>query len=240
MSGNGNDFLDDLTEQQEEVEIPETPEAANPDAKVETVEQQPENPAPEVTTTPEAKEEQSVPYAALKAERDKRQAYERELNELRVKAQQDQSKPDFYEQPDAYVQQVVAQTEQRLRGQMYAALEAQARASYSDYDEVFEEVKAAAEGNPAITQQIFAAPNPAMAVYEVGKQLREMKRMQDPATYRAEIEAEIRAKVEAEYRVKEGARAKANAAIPPDLTQTRNAAGQYAPQDGDVFSDLFK
>lgn len=237
MSDNGTDFLDDMTQPQAEPEAPEKPEPEQPVEVVETVEQQPEAPAPEVTTTPEPKEEQAVPYAAMKAERDKRQALERELTELRAtqKAAPPQPLPEFYEAPEQHMQAL----EQRATQRLYMALEDQARAVHPDYDEVFEEVKAAAEGNPAIQQRIFSAANPALAAYQIGKQLREFKRMEDPVKYRAEIEAEVRAKLEAEQKAKEQVRAAANAAIPPDMTQSRNAAGQFAQPDGDVFNDLF-
>ncbi len=237
MSDNGNDFLDDMTQQLAEPEIPETPEPEQPAAVVETVEQEPETPAPEVTTTPEAKEEQTVPIAALKAEREKRQAFEKELAQLRAaqQAAPPQQLPEFYEAPEQHLQVI----EQRHAQRLYAALEAQAREVHPDYDEVFEEVKAAAEGNPALQQRIFAAPNPALEAYKLGKQLREFKRMEDPVKYRAEIEAEVRAKLEAELKAKEKARAAADAAIPPDMTQSRNAAGQFAAAPENPIDTLF-
>ncbi|KRG65171.1 hypothetical protein ABB26_04995 [Stenotrophomonas humi] len=234
MSDNGTDFLDDMTQPLVATETPEKPEPEQPEAVVETVDTPPEAPAPEVTTTPEPKEEQAVPYAAMKAERDKRQALERELSELRA-AQPQQPAPEFFDAPEQHMQAL----EQRATQRLYAALEEQARVVHPDYDEVFEEVKAAAEGNPAIQQRIFSSANPALAAYQIGKQLREFKRMEDPVKYRAEIEAEVRTKLEAELKAKEQARAAADAAIPPDMTQSRNAAGQFAPSDSDVFDDLF-
>ena len=237
MSDNGNDFLDDMTQQLAEPEAPETPEPEQPAAVVETVEQEPETPAPEVTTTPEAKEEQTVPIAALKAEREKRQAFEKELAQLRAaqQAAPPQQLPEFYEAPEQHMQAL----EQRATQRLYMALEEQARAVHPDYDDVFEEVKAAAQDNPAMQQRIFSAANPALAAYQLGKQLREFKRMEDPAKYRAEIEAEVRAKLEAELKAKEKARAAADAAIPPDMTQARNAAGQYTAEAENPIDTLF-
>lgn len=237
MSDNGNDFLDDMTEQLAEPETPETPEPEQPAAVVETVEQTPESPAPEVTTTPEAREEQTVPIAALKAEREKRQAFEKELAELRAaqQAAPPQPMPEFYEAPEQHMQAL----EQRATQRLYMALEEQARAVHPDYDEVFEEVKAAAQDNPAMQQRIFSAANPALAAYQLGKQLREFKRMEDPVKYRAEIEAEVRTKLEAESKAKEKARAAADAAIPPDMTQSRNAAGQFAAAPENPIDTLF-
>lgn len=234
MSDNGTDFLDDMTQQQAATATPENPEPEQPEAVVETVETQPEAPAPEVTTTPESKEEQAVPYAAMKAERDKRQALERELAALRS-AQPQRPAPEFFDAPEQHMQAL----EQRATQRLYAALEEQARVVHPDYDEVFDEVKAAAEGNPAIQQRIFSAANPALEAYKIGKQLREFKRMEDPVKYRAEIEAEVRTKLEAELKAKEQARAAADAAIPPDMTQSRNAAGQYAADSENPIDTLF-
>lgn len=237
MSDNGNDFLDDMTQQVAEPETPETPEPEQPAAVVETVEQPPETPAPEVTTTPEAREEQTVPIAALKAEREKRQTFEKELAQLRAaqQAAPPQQLPEFYEAPEQYMQAL----EQRSTARFHAALAEQAREVYPDYDEKFELVKEAAQGNPAIEAHVLSAANPALAAYKLGKQIAEFKRMEDPVKYRAEVEAELRAKWDAEQKAKEQARAKVDAAIPPDMTQARNAAGQYSAEAENPIDTLF-
>ena len=216
------DFLAEEAPDEVVEEVVETPPV------VETVET-PETPAPEVPTTPEPKEEH-VPLAALKAERAKRQEYEARLRQYEQEMQR-QPIPDFNQSPDGYVQAVLNQHSQQMQVRMLGALEAQAREMYPDYDEVFEIVQESAESNPVLTQQILQAPNPAMAAYKLGKQLREMQAMQDPDAYRAKIEAEIRAKVDAEYRAKEEAKLKAASAIPPDLTAAR------ASRDEDVLPD---
>ena len=194
----------------------------------------PESPAPVVPTTPEPKEEH-VPLAALKAERAKRQEYEARLRQYE---QQRHPLPAFHEAPEQHVQALLQQHDQQITQRMLGALEAQAREVYGDYDEVFEIVQASAEENPHIVQQILQAPNPAMAAYKLGKQLREMQAMQDPEAYRAGIEAEIRAKVEAEYRAREEAKAKAASAIPPDLTAARASRDEDVPPDDSLDSIL--
>jgi hypothetical protein len=233
MSEREPDFLDDVVTEEVEQETPETPEpAAEPEAE-KGVTNEPDKAAPEATPAPEVKEEHSVPYAALRAEREKRQRMERELEELRQQHQQPE--PSFYENPDAFAQTI----EQRATQRLYVALEATARETHADYDEVFAEVQEHAASNPAAVHQILTSPNPAMAAYKFGKQLREMKQLQDPDAYRQKIEAEVRAKVEAEYRAKEDARQKAAAAIPPDLTEHRNAKGAHAPAPESVFDEIF-
>lgn len=222
MSEPDIDFLADEAPDDVETEVVETP----PEAETVVT---PEPPAPEVPTTPEPKEEH-VPLAALKAERAKRQEYEARVRQFEQQQAQ-QPQPNFYEAPEQYVQTLLRQHDQQVTLRMLGALEAQAREVYPDYDEVFEIVQESAADNPVLTQQIMQAPNPAMAAYKLGKQLREMQAMQDPDAYRAKIAAEERAKVEAEYKAKEEARLKAASAIPPDLTAAR------ASRDDEVLPD---
>lgn len=222
------DFLEEAApEEVTEPEVPETPEP-------ETV-ATPEPPAAEVPTTPEPKEE-TVPLAALKAEREKRQKYERELAEYRQRAQQ--PAPQFSEAPEHYVQHLVQQTEQQLTARMLGALEAQAREVYPDYDEVFEVVQQHAQENPVVVQQVLNAPNPAIAAYQLGKRIKELEAMKDPDAYRKQIEAEVRAKVLAEVEAEKAAKAKAAEAIPPDLTAARASKDTEVPPDDSLEAIL--
>lgn len=227
------DFLSEEAPEVVETEVVETPPVAETVAT-------PETPATEVPTTPEPKEEH-VPLAALKSERAKRQEEQRARQELEARLrqyEQQQPQPSFYEAPEQYVQSLLQQHDQHVTQRMLGALEAQAREVYPDYDEVFEIVQESAASNPVLTQQIMQAPNPAMAAYKLGKQLREMQAMQDPDAYRAKIEAEIRAKVDAEYRAKEEARLKAANAIPPDLTAARASRDEEVLPDDSLDSIL--
>lgn len=227
MSEQDYDFLEE--EAPEEV-VPDV--EATPEPIAETVEAvQPETPAPEVTTTPEPAEER-VPLAAVMAERHKRQEAERRLAEY--ERQQQEPQPTFYEQPEQFVQQIERQATQRL----HAALEATARDSYPDYDEVLDDVKQFTDANPVYVDQIMAAPNPVLAAYKFGLQIREMQKMQDPAAYRQSIEAEVRAKVEAEYRDKEAAKRQAADAVPPDLSAVRSSRDSEVMVDDSLDSIL--
>lgn len=184
---------------------------------------------PEATAAPTAappRDESHVPLAALKAEREKRQQYERELQALRQRQAQPEA-PSFYEAPEQYV----AQVEQRAVMRMNAAFEADLREQNPDYDEVIEELKDYAQGNPAVLHQVFNAPNPPRAAYKLGKQIRELQAMKDPDAYRKGIEAEVRAKLEAEYAAKEAERVRLAGALPPDLSSARS------PRDTEVVAD---
>jgi hypothetical protein len=210
-------FLNDTApEVAAEVEAP--PEVATVEATPAPVE-----PAPAAPTAA-IREETHVPLPALKAEREKRQALERRIAEMEAAQRANpEPAPNFYEAPEQYVQQAVQSERQQMAQVLYSALEADARDAHADYDEVLAEVTEAARENPAIRQQVFAAPNPAKAAYKLGKQLREMKAMQDPGAYRAQIEAEIRASIKAEQEAAAASKAAAVAAIPPDLASARSA-----------------
>lgn len=237
MADQERDFLDDMADAGAAAATPE-PEvvpAEQPELEqVETVEKQPEAPAPEAPTAPEVKEDKTVPLPALLAEREKRQALERQLAELQQQVPQ-QKQPEFWEAPEVHIQQLEHRANQRL----FAALEEQAKAVYADYDDVAAKALEAAQGNPALAQQVIGAANPALALYQLGKKAAELEQMQDPAAYRAKIEAEVRAKIEAEYAAKAASKANAAAAIPPDLSQARNAAGQFSPNAPSPVDELF-
>lgn len=110
---------------------------ATPDAEPETPATTPEpeapadpEPATEAATETVDTPTSQVPLAALKEEREKRQALERKMAELESRVGQQptqtpqaqrQKAPDPYEDPegyDAYVQSTVAETEWRMRAEM--------------------------------------------------------------------------------------------------------------------------
>jgi hypothetical protein len=252
MSAEERDFLDEFDDQrepEEAVDESDTPEVETADVAP------PAKAEPEAPAAPEPHQETSVPYAAMKAEREKRQErerelqerdkriaeYERQLEELRNPTQK-QEQPDpveIWENPDAFVSQRIQTVEQRATNRLYAALEAQARELYPDYDEIFSVVQEHAKTNPMVGQQVLSAPNPALAAYKLGKQLREAKQLEDPVAYREKLAAEIRAEIEAEFKAKEEAKRKAVNAIPPDLSSSRNVAGKGQPVSEDPFETLF-
>ncbi|MGA0588725.1 hypothetical protein ACO2Q2_16600 [Dyella sp. KRB-257] len=258
MSQVERDFLDEFRDDEtpaadEEVAADEsdsTATAETPEADTPT--------EPEAPAAPDPQTETHVPYAAMKAEREKRQArerelqerdrkiaeYERQLQELRNGAQpqqpvQAEQKVEIWEDPDAFVSQRLKAVEQTATQRLYAALEEQAREAHPDYDEVFAVVQEHAKTNPAIAQRVLSAPNPALAAYRLGKQLSELKQMEDPEAYRAKVEAEVRAKIEAELQAKADAKRQAAQAIPPDLSSSRSVAGTPSAASEDVFETLF-
>ena len=120
----GNDWLDSIEAPEAEVEAPEQDSALEAEAEEQIAE--PEGEAVEQVET----DPKQVPLAALKEEREKRQALERQFAELKARVdqpqqvqqpQQRQQAPDPYEDPEgynAYVQSTVAQTEWKMRAEM--------------------------------------------------------------------------------------------------------------------------
>lgn len=248
MSNENRDFLDELVTAEQAAPTTEAEEAdqGEQQEQQQTVEQvqQPEVPAPEATTATEVKEPQTVPLAAMKAEREKRQRAEAERKELEqqlqeIRQQHQAPAPSYYEDPEGYLARAQNAIEQRATARLNAALEAQAREQYSDYEEKMGVVMEHAQGNPAIVQEIMTAPNPAVAAYKMGQRLMEFQQMQDPEAYRAKIAAEVRAQIDAENKAKADQRQKAASEIPPDLSQARNTRGEFTPKS-DVFNELFK
>lgn len=228
------DFLDEMPtavgeEQEQEQATPE------PEPAPETGEA-----APEAPPAPEPPKEDAGLYQAMKAEREKRQDAQRRAEELERKLKEletQQPKPEFYEDPNGFVQHYVQQTEQRFQQRLFAALESDVRAQHEDYDEAIEYLKS--KGNPAMVQQVFQSANPAREAYNLAKRMQAFEEMGDPDSYRKKVEAEVRQKLEAELLAKDKAKQDAIARIPPDLTNGRSGAAPAVPTPPNDFSDLF-
>ena len=237
MNEDDKDFLDTMTDDSEDTtEVDDSPEVVEK-GEPETAE------LPEATPAPETvKEPASVPLAALKAEREKRQRLEREFEELRSRMQQPQQpQPEplsFYEDPESYITQAVSRVEHEAQQRINAVLDAEARETFPDYDEVMDFVVEQVQRNPSLKGEIFSQPNPAKAAYQLGQRMRELEAMQDPVSYRAKLKAEVLAEIEAQKQAgAQRAEAVANS-IPPDLANGRSVSAKTAAPP-DVFSELF-
>lgn len=254
MSGEKSDFLDQMMAPKSN---PESDAVATESEAVNDNEVQGEKQSATVETTtteaapPAAKPEPGhVPIAALMAEREKRQKHEEELAEAKrqlediQKTQQQTPMPEFFADPEGYVQAVAAQVEFRARDRMFAAMEEEQREAHEDFDTHFETAMSEAQQNPAVAKQILSARNPAKAAYDLGKRMAQSAALTaDPAKYEAELEAKLRAKWEAEQAAARDAEAKAAQqakldAIPPDLASERSSSAKTAPKI-DVFDQLF-
>lgn len=227
MSGN-LPFLEDEVKAEDEAvaEVAATPE---PEAS---------KGEPEAAPPAAVDEAKHIPISALLDEREKRQEAKREADGLRrqlaeMQAKLTPSKPvDFYEDPEAafHKMQQTAQaiaTNTKLETSRFLA----------ERDHGAEEVAAAYkffDENPALSQQLLTSPSPfheAVKVYQKHKAMTEIG--DDPAAYRARVEAEIRERIVAEM-----APARTTSAPPPSLA----TAGSAAPGKGPApsgFTQMF-
>ncbi|MEN3973108.1 hypothetical protein WJS89_10550 [Sphingomicrobium sp. XHP0235] len=218
METNLDDILNDkepeVEEQQPEAEVSTEAEARARDengrfAKQETeVKEEQEEPA-EPGPSPELSVEERGQMAALKAERAKRQQLEAELERMqqhfRQQAPQQGQKPDFWDDPDAYLEQrfqqlaptLMQQMEQQQTIRKVDQSEQAFRAEHPDFDEklaVFQQ-----QATPQLIQQMAASENPAQFAYERGRTALELQSVGSidalKQQIRAELEAELKAQV---------------------------------------------
>lgn len=243
MAPDENDFLTQMMSAQPTETAPDEPEVVE---AAETPEVVTEVETPVAETTSANTEKDHVPLAALMAERDKRKEAARKAEDLekRIKELEAQTAkpaaqlPDFYQDPERYVQTVVSQAQMQAKDGVYVILEESERDRHEDFDEVYNATIERARSNPALAQEILSAKNPVAKAYKLGKELMELEQSrQDPEAYRAKIEAEVRAKVmkevELESLKKEKAAADAKAladSIPPDLSSERSAVSSPRSQ----------
>ena len=172
-----------------------------------------QTPAPEPVAAPPAAEphEEKVPLAALMAERKKRQELE-----ARIKDMPAPPAPDFYANPEEYVNTVVAQ-------RAVAMSIATAKSQFSDFDEVVAVFAEEAQNNPVLSSQLDAHPHPALFAYQQGQKLKKWREMQDPDAFEKSITEKVEARLRAEYEAKQKTSATLAASLPPDLSNARSA-----------------
>jgi len=202
-------------------ELEQEPEALEP----EHVEAQGE---PESAAPPAAVEEaRHIPISALLDERDKRKAAMAEAEALRRKIAEYEAKEqppvDFFADPDAAL--AVAQ-----RTAMAAALQTKLETSRFLAEKEFgadvvNEAYAFFDANPHLSQSLIKSASPfheAVTTYRRQKAMAEIG--DDPASYRARIEAEARERFLAEMQVQPKP-----AAPPPSMAAAPGTAGSQRP-----------
>lgn len=146
-------------EQAAPAEEPEAPKGEEPQAE----------PAPSAPPAPEP-EPTRVPITAMLDEREKRQAAERELQELRrwkeqleAQQRQQQQKPvDIYEDPEGFVRQTQASVQFALWNERLNMSEALARDKFGDetVEAARQAFEQAVQSNPALYAEMRQNPNP--------------------------------------------------------------------------------
>lgn len=224
-----------------EVEEPVTP--AEP-AQEPTEPAAPETPAPGTeapaapAAMPAAKSPETMPYAAYKAEKDKRQELEAKLAS---QAKPPEQKPGFWEQPEEHLNRVSQEAQFQALAVKMDLTEDMARAKYADFDEKFETFKALVASHPDLRSQLLQARNPAEFMYSTAKNHAELQAAGSVEGLREKMKAQIRAEVEAEYKAKAEADQKKRDALPNTLTDVQSAVNTRVedPED-DTLASLLK
>lgn len=238
-------FLDDELEAPEaEAETPEVagepeqekaeeaPEAAEQPAEAESKGDDKEAAPPAAS---EEKQAGYVPLAALLDEREKRQKMEREAEELRrwrqqFEAEASQKKPDFYDNPEAALQQVQHQTQHMLVAEKLRQSRFFAEREYGQ--ELVNEAYAYFDQHPEQSHALLNEPSPFHAAVEHYKRQKAIAEIgTDPEAYKAKIRAELEAEL--------AKRAPPKPAAPPRSLASAPSAGGEAQPSGSAFDELF-
>lgn len=170
-------------------------------------------------TSPETQNQTHVPLAALEAERKGRQdwkekaiRFEEELKQLRLSQQQQQ-----VSQMDPMVAM-----QQQVINERFNTSEMLARQTYKDLDDKVNVFMEAAKTNPALAAALHQQKHPWDFAYREGARMLMLKEVgDDPAAYRAKIEAEIRAQLQSQ--------AQPQVNVPSSLNGARSVAPRSAP-----------
>jgi len=205
-------------------EAPEVVEVAEEPAVEEVADEAPE--------PVEAPVDQTVPLAALKAEREQRQELQRQLDAQQMEPVE---KPDFFDNPDAAMDNLknemrMESDTKMLEMQMELVKQNVGAESYESTIEIFNN---AAALNPALITEIQNSKFPVQAAYDMGKKLEVMEGMSnDPVAWKAKVEADALEKARAEVATeratataeKQAEADKVKAALPVDLAN-ENSSG---------------
>ena len=195
------------------------------------------------TTEPEAEKElvsQNVPLTALMAERDKRQALERQVAEFNANRPAEPV-PDVFEDQNAYTQHMNQQMSDAMYNERASMSEFHARREHKDLEDklaVFREISA---NNPTLQDQVRNSASPFHEAYDIVSKHEKMARMENIEEFEAKTRAEIEAKVRAEFDGKQQAGKELRDAIPTSLVDAQSKGSVQKPTwaGQSPLSDIF-
>lgn len=226
---------DILSDTQEAVEEPaeQTPEAPAEEPKAAEEKPQESGEAKEPEKEDSTPESESWTKAAVMDERRKRQALERELEQLR-KPKAEPKRPDVFEDPDGAFSHMQQQFQQELATQRIAMSRDNMQMLKPDYDDMEQVFIKMAEDNPALVEQMRSHPNPARFAYEQATKHREYQQMQDVDSYKAKLREEVKAELLKEMEADKAKEAQKDEAVTPSLAKQRSSGGQDQPVDASL------
>jgi hypothetical protein len=180
-----------------------------------------------------------IPIAALKDERSKRQTLENELAQLREQMQrmqqpqpivQPEGPPDQWDDPDGYRDWLIKTAEERATQaatqafniQRIRADAAQFSVDKPDYDQTIQAFRQLADVNPALYEQMQAAPSPAKFAYETARTHLEIQQY-------GSLDALIAARVEAAQKEALAALPSQLPSLPPSISSDRSVGSRSGP-----------
>tara|TARA_R110000824_G_scaffold32872_2_gene105973 strand:+ start:3673 stop:4434 length:762 start_codon:yes stop_codon:yes gene_type:complete len=237
--------------------VSDTTEEAAEDA-VETVEEEAPETTGETDDSPPESEEQveqpRVPVAALTEERQKRQAAQGELDDLRIKlanqnspAQPERAQAeeiDFLTDPDGWRDQLLGQVSTVIntvrnesRQQFLGMAEARAREVHDDYDGNVAYFVQAVQANPQLGTEANSAADPAEFAYQTGEKLKRLS--EGGGDLNSLIQREREAAVR-EFQENNPSEADVPLDVPTSLSRVTAAKGSNVKDPGDSsFEQLF-
>ena len=238
MSGNELDFLEEEPKPEGSTEGVEKPEGEQPEGeKPEGGEGSQEGEKQDDAAPPAAEEKQAqnVPLTALLDEREKRQRYEREAEELRRWRQQvegQQRQPSFRDNPEAVMSQLQQQIDEQLKRQrlINSRMLAEEKFGKEKVAEVYEYF----EEHPQESHALLNEPSPfhaAVEHYERQKLLQEIG--SDPNAWREKERERMKKDI-----MSESAQKKPDAP-PRSLASAPGSGGRDSQSPGSAFDEEF-
>lgn len=216
-----NDGPDDETVEDTPAAVEETP---SPEPET-VVKEEVSTTEPEPEKEPQA---QSVPLTALMAERDKRQALERQVAEFSANKAKEPA-PDVFEDQAGYTEHLTQQMSDAMFQERASMSLFHARREHKDLDDKLEVFRRISADNPTLQQQIQSSPSPFHEAYDIVQKYEKMEKMQDVDTWEANKTAEIEARIRAEYEGKQQADKSLRDAIPTSLVSEPSKGSVQKP-----------
>lgn len=183
--------------------------------------------AKDEVSSPDPKVETQVPLSAMHGERDRRQAAEREVAELKGKLEEKTPLTSVFDDEPKFREEISADFEQLLTNQAFNQSEffVADKIGRDVLDKKIKEFKSLAESNPEIRQRFASAVSPYHELVAIVDQHEELAKMKDMGAYKAKLKAEAKAEVKAELEAEAEGKDKLRESIPDSLVGDTSAGG---------------
>lgn len=220
-------------EAQAETEVVETEPTGVKEPEAEAVQAEAE---PEQESSPEPDSSPHVPLSAVHGERDRRQAAEKERDDLRkqLEAKNTKEPTSVFEDEKAFASEIKSDFNQTLTNHTLNQSEFFAEREYGkpQLAAKIETFKSLVESNPQYRDQFINAVSPYHELVTIVDNHTKLEQMQDLPAYEAKLRAEIKAEVEAENAAKAKSKADLRESIPDSLARTASSGGLTASDWG--------